>query len=396
MNSVTMTTTPTNGQVSHDLRLERVTKRFDEVVAVDAIDVTVGSGEFFSLLGPSGCGKTTTLRLVAGFEQPTSGRIMVGDDDLTPRRPAKRPLNMVFQDYALFPHLTVAENIAFGLRIKKLSKAEQNERIADALRTMRLEGMDERRPAQLSGGQRQRVALARALVNRPRALLLDEPLGALDLQLRKQMQAELRRIHRQTGTTFLYVTHDQEEALTMSDRIAVMSEGRVEQLAEPRELYERPRTPFVADFIGTSNLLVMDQPVRSGDVFSSALGQGERLTARLDHALAEPITSIQITVRPERIALHRALPPHLSERDSMVRGTATELVYLGSLTQISIDLAFGSSVVVHVLSDSPIVRGLTPGDPVVVTWAPEGAHVIGTHSSGLRPSNETSLKGNLS
>jgi spermidine/putrescine transport system ATP-binding protein len=302
---------------------------------------------------------------------------MVGNDDLTPRRPAKRPLNMVFQDYALFPHLTVAENIAFGLRIKKLAKSEQTARIADALLTMRLQGMDERRPAQLSGGQRQRVALARALVNRPRALLLDEPLGALDLQLRKQMQAELRRIHRQTGTTFLYVTHDQEEALTMSDRIAVMNEGRVEQLAAPRELYERPQTPFVADFIGTSNLLVMDQPALSVNLLISRLSEGERLTALLDRPPTKPAPSVQITVRPERIGLHRGLPVDLPEHDSMVRGTVTELVYLGSLTQVAVDLAFGASVVAHVLSDSSIVRELAPGDSVVLTWAPDGAHVIG-------------------
>jgi spermidine/putrescine transport system ATP-binding protein len=377
MSSTTTNATSTEERPSQDLRLERVTKRFDEVVAVDAIDVTVGAGEFFSLLGPSGCGKTTTLRLVAGFEQPTSGRIMVGGDDLTPRRPAKRPLNMVFQDYALFPHLTVAENIAFGLRIKKLAKSEQTERIADALRTMRLEGMDERRPAQLSGGQRQRVALARALVNRPRALLLDEPLGALDLQLRKQMQAELRRIHRQTGTTFLYVTHDQEEALTMSDRIAVMNEGKVEQLAEPRELYERPNTSFVADFIGTSNLLSMVNPHSSGGLLTSYLGEAERLTARSDRSSDEWSGSVQVTVRPERIGLHRAIPADLADDDSVVKGTVTELVYLGSLTQVAVDLAFGASVVAHMLSDSAMVRGLVPGDSVVVTWAADGAHVIG-------------------
>jgi spermidine/putrescine transport system ATP-binding protein len=288
-----------------ELRIEHVTKRFGAVTAVDDVDLTIGAGEFFSLLGPSGCGKTTTLRLVAGFEQPSAGRILVGGDDLTPRRPAKRPLNMVFQDYALFPHLTVAENIAFGLRIKHLSRHEQAERITDALRTMRLEGMEERRPAQLSGGQRQRVALARALVNRPRALLLDEPLGALDLQLRKQMQTELRRIHQQTATTFLYVTHDQEEALTMSDRIAVMQDGRVEQLAEPRALYERPTSAFVADFIGTSNLMVMADPQYHDGVFTTRIGEGQRLTATAPSGIGETFdgSPLQITVRPERISL---------------------------------------------------------------------------------------------
>jgi len=294
-------------------------------------------------------------------------------------RPARRPLNMVFQDYALFPHLSVAENIAFGLRIKRLSKAEQNGRIADALRTMRLDGMEDRRPAQLSGGQRQRVALARALVNRPRALLLDEPLGALDLQLRKQMQAELRRIHQKTGTTFLYVTHDQEEALTMSDRIAVMQDGRVEQMADPRTLYERPTSAFVADFIGTSNLLVMQSPTYTAGLLTADLGGGQRLTASTTEVRSEsPATSrVQITVRPERISVHDADPAGLDQRASLVRGTVAELVYLGSLTQVSVDLSIGVTLVVHALSDSPAVRGLVPGRPVVVTWAPEGAHVIG-------------------
>ena len=358
-----------------DLRIEHVTKRFGTVTAVDDVDLTIASGEFFSLLGPSGCGKTTTLRLVAGFEQPTSGRIMVGDDDLTPRRPAKRPLNMVFQDYALFPHLTVADNIAFGLRIKRLNKAEQNERITEALSTMRLDGMADRRPAQLSGGQRQRVALARALVNRPRALLLDEPLGALDLQLRKQMQAELRRIHQQTGTTFLYVTHDQEEALTMSDRIAVMHNGQVEQLADPRTLYERPTSAFVADFIGTSNLLTLNEPTYSNGIVSVDLGEGQRLTAALPVAPTDPM--VQITVRPERISLHDTVPEIVDARSSIVRGTVAELVYLGSLTEVTVDLAMGAPIVVHALSDSSTARGLSPGAKVTLTWSPDGAHVIG-------------------
>jgi spermidine/putrescine transport system ATP-binding protein len=366
---------------AHELRLERVTKRFGDVLAVDDVDVIIGAGEFFSLLGPSGCGKTTTLRLVAGFEQPSAGRIMVGDEDLTSRRPAKRPLNMVFQDYALFPHLTVAENIAFGLRIKRLTKSDQTHRIGEALQTMRLVGMDDRRPAQLSGGQRQRVALARALVNRPRALLLDEPLGALDLQLRKQMQAELRRIHRETGTTFLYVTHDQEEALTMSDRIAVMNGGRVEQLAAPRELYERPATSFVADFIGTSNLLLLDHPVVVDGVATSSIGEGQRLSARFDQAEPFGDAPIQVTVRPERISVHRGDGlPVVREVDSVVRGRVTELVYLGSLTQVAVDLVTGAAVVVHALSDSEVVRDVSPGDQVVVTWPPEGAHVIGAAS----------------
>ncbi len=282
---------------------------------------------------------------------------------------------MVFQDYALFPHLSVVDNIAFGLKIKRLTRAEQTQRITEAIQTMRLDGLSDRRPAQLSGGQRQRVALARALVNRPRALLLDEPLGALDLQLRKQMQVELRRVHKQTGTTFLYVTHDQEEALTMSDRIAVMNDGRVEQLADPRTLYERPSSMFVAEFIGTTNLLVMAEAEREGSILKCALGEGQRLTVA--GGASEPTHSVQVTVRPERITLQPADPTSLDDAHSLVRGTVIELVYLGSLTQVVIDLSIGERLVVHALSDVAQVRSLAPGDPVVATWSPESAHVIG-------------------
>ena len=339
----------------------------------------MGAGEFFSLLGPSGCGKTTTLRLVAGFEIPSIGSIRVGDEDLTHRRPAKRPLNMVFQDYALFPHLTVSDNIAFGLKIKRISRAETTERVAEVLRTMRLEDLLERRPGQLSGGQRQRVALARALVNRPRALLLDEPLGALDLQLRKQMQTELRRVHQQTGTTFLYVTHDQEEALTMSDRIAVMSEGQVEQVADPRTMYERPLSAFVAAFIGTSNLLTLRSPSAVGNQLVSDLGDGERLIAQVgaDQPNVADKRDIQVTVRPERISLQVAGPVDVGPQHSLVRGQVTDLVYLGSLTQVSLLLRGGETLVVHRMSNDDAVRALRPGAEVVATWAPTGAHVIG-------------------
>ena len=361
------------------IHIDHVTKRFGEVAAVDDIDIEIGAGEFFSLLGPSGCGKTTTLRLVARFEMPSSGRILVGDEDITRRRPAKRPLNMVFQDYALFPHLTVGDNIAFGLKIKRLSRAETTRRVADVITTMRLEGLVERRPSQLSGGQRQRVALARALVNQPRALLLDEPLGALDLQLRKQMQSELRRVHKQTGTTFLYVTHDQEEALTMSDRIAVMQQGRVEQLTDPRTMYERPSSAFVAEFIGTSNVLVLRGCTVIDGLFRTELGDGERLVARaVDGGTELPSTgAVQVTVRPERISLHAQTPSLLESQDSLVRGTVTDLVYLGSLTQVSVLLSGGESLVVRRMSDDAGVRSVRPGDQVIATWAPEGAHVIG-------------------
>jgi spermidine/putrescine transport system ATP-binding protein len=358
------------------IQLDHVTKRFGDVVAVDDVNIEIGAGEFFSLLGPSGCGKTTTLRLVAGFEFPSMGTIRVGSEDVTDQRPAKRPLNMVFQDYALFPHLTVTDNIAFGLKLKHLSRSEVAERVAEGLRTMRLEELRERRPAQLSGGQRQRVALARALVNRPRALLLDEPLGALDLQLRKQMQMELRRVHKETETTFLYVTHDQEEALTMSDRIAVMHDGKVEQVADARTMYERPETAFVAGFIGTSNLLVLHDVSTSAGVVVADLGEGQRLTARAKGS-GGASGDIQITVRPERIGLHDQTPSNVADHDSLVRGTVSDVVYLGSVTQFSLLLSGGETLVVHRISEDADAQTLRPGSAVFATWKPDGAHVIG-------------------
>ena len=256
-----------------EIVLDGVTKLFGSVVAVHELDLTVPGGEFFSMLGPSGCGKTTTLRMIGGFEEPTSGRILLQGEDVTWVPPAKRNVNMVFQAYGLFPHMTVADNVAFGLKIKRIKRSEIGTRVAEALRMVRLEGLDERRPRQLSGGQQQRVALARALVNRPAALLLDEPLGALDLKLRKEMQLELKAIAADSATTFVYVTHDQEEALTMSDRIAVMNQGVVEQVAQPRELYEHPATPFVAGFIGTSNLLSLKVDERTGGTDRHAAGR---------------------------------------------------------------------------------------------------------------------------
>ena len=259
--------------------LEGVSKGFDDVAAVDDVSLEVGSGEFFSLLGPSGCGKTTTLRMIAGFERPDAGRIVIGDADVTEMPPHLRPVNTVFQSYALFPHLSVEQNVGFGLRFKSVSKDERRRRVGEALELVRLGGLGQRRPHQLSGGQQQRVALARALVLSPSVLLLDEPLGALDAKLRRELQVELKSIQREIGITFLYVTHDQEEALTMSDRLAVMASGKVEQLGAPRDVYERPETAFVADFLGVSNLMrarVLDgSRVDVGGVTLSA-GDGER------------------------------------------------------------------------------------------------------------------------
>jgi len=303
------------------VRLDHVEKRFGDVVAVDGIDLAVRDGEFFSMLGPSGSGKTTTLRMIAGFELPTAGRILLHGQDVTQRAPFERDVNTVFQDYALFPHMSVGQNVEYGLMVRKVPVRERRTRVADALEMVRLEGYERRRPSQLSGGQRQRVALARALINRPRVLLLDEPLGALDLKLRQEMQIELKSIQLQVGITFIYVTHDQEEALTMSDRLAVFNRGRIEQVGTPADVYERPATVFVAGFVGTSNLL-------SGDVARTIVG--------------EPGT---FTVRPEKIRLAEPGTPVASD-ESFAQGRIRSVVYLGSNTRYVVELDVGGELVV--------------------------------------------------
>ena len=291
------------------------------LTAVDHIDLEVLDGEFFSMLGPSGSGKTTTLRMIAGFELPTEGRILLHGEDVSRKPPFERDVNTVFQDYALFPHMTVGENVEYGLLVKKVPKAERARRVADALRMVRLEGFDRRKPSQLSGGQRQRVALARALVNRPRVLLLDEPLGALDLKLREEMQIELKGIQQEVGITFIYVTHDQEEALTMSDRLAVFNRGRIEQIGSPASVYEKPATQFVAGFVGTSNLL-------RGDAAATILG-----------------TSGTFTVRPEKIRL--AEPDAEPAADEIgTAGRIRQVVYLGPDTRYIVALDAGGELVV--------------------------------------------------
>jgi spermidine/putrescine transport system ATP-binding protein len=350
--------------------LESVTKRFDDVVAVDDVSFEIREGEFFSMLGPSGCGKTTTLRMIAGFEEPSSGRILLRGGDVTHVPPAKRHVNMVFQSYALFPHMSVFENVAFGLRVKRVGRDDLLSRVTNALRSVRLEGMEERKPGQLSGGQQQRVALARALVNEPAALLLDEPLGALDLKLRQEMQLELKEIQARTRTTFVYVTHDQEEALTMSDRIAVMNDGLVEQIAAPRELYEHPATPFVAGFIGTSNLLTLRVDLTHNGLIAMNLGEGERLLARSDARTGE---SVQVTVRPEKIKLGE---PPTESGQARVHGTVAEAVYLGSMTQVIVDLPTGERLVVHRLNDRLDGDEVQAGDRIVLHWAAEHSFVI--------------------
>ncbi len=303
------------------VRLEDVRKRFGEVTAVAGVDLDVRSGEFFSMLGPSGSGKTTCLRMIAGFEAPSEGRIFLDGRDVTALAPYERDVNTVFQDYALFPHMTVLDNVEYGLRVKRVGKDERRVLALEALRMVRLEGFESRKPGQLSGGQRQRVALARALVNRPKVLLLDEPLGALDLKLRQEMQIELKHIQQAVGLTFIYVTHDQEEALTMSDRLAVFSQGRVEQVGTPAEVYENPATGFVAGFVGTSNVL-------SGEAAQRITGSPEAFT-----------------IRPEKIRLEPAGAPVAAD-EFAADGRVRDVAYIGAMTKYMVGLDAGGELVV--------------------------------------------------
>jgi putative spermidine/putrescine transport system ATP-binding protein len=304
-----------------EVRLEGVRKTFGDVVAVNGVDLEIREGEFFSLLGPSGCGKTTCLRMIAGFEEPTAGRIVLHGRDVAGLPAYERDVNTVFQDYALFPHMSVRDNVEYGLLVKGIGRAERRQRVTDALRMMQLERFDRRKPGELSGGQRQRVALARAIVNQPRVLLLDEPLGALDLKLRQAMQIELKSIQERLSMTFIYVTHDQEEALTMSDRLAVMNQGKVEQVGSPAEVYERPATGFVAGFVGASNVL-------AGDAAFTITGQRQA-----------------ITVRPEKIRLGRTDERPQADEVSAI-GVVRDVVYVGAFTRYVVDLEAGGELVV--------------------------------------------------
>jgi len=336
------------------VRLEGLTKVYGDVTAVAGIDLDIGRGEFFSLLGPSGSGKTTTLRMIAGFEAPSSGRILLDGQDVTNVPPYERDINTVFQDYALFPHMSVGDNVGYGLSIRKVPKDERRDRVGEALRMVRLQGYERRKPSQLSGGQRQRVALARALINRPRVLLLDEPLGALDLKLREEMQIELKAIQEGVGITFIYVTHDQDEALAMSDRMAIFSHGLIDQVGTPADVYEAPATPFVAGFVGASNII-------EGPVAEAVLGR--------------PGT---YTVRPEKI--------HLEDREAAVPegcdsaiGTVHQVVYLGSDTRYHVKLEAGGALIVtkqNVATSSMDALALK-GRPVRLTWHRE--HTLAVH-----------------
>jgi spermidine/putrescine transport system ATP-binding protein len=346
-----------------DVRLENVTKRFDGVVAVDAVSLEIEPGSFFALLGPSGCGKTTTLRMIGGFEEPTAGRIFLGDRDVVGLPPYKRDVNTVFQSYALFPHLSIGENVAFGLRRKGVKGRELSSRVSAILEKVGLAGLGDRKPRQLSGGQQQRVALARALVNSPRVLLLDEPLGALDLKLRKQMQLELKAIQHEFGITFVHVTHDQEEAMTMADRIAVMQGGRIEQLGAPSELYERPATAFVAGFLGASNLLY---GTVSGDAAVRLEGGGEVRVSR--EALAGRSGRVAVGIRPEKIRLGPAAGNSLA-------GRVTETAYVGVATQYVVETQAGP-LTVYVQNAEPGLSSAAPGDAVELSFSPDAAFVV--------------------
>ena len=357
-----MTTTPGGA----DLRIVDVTKRFGDFVAVDDLTLTIPAGSFFALLGPSGCGKTTTLRMVAGLEEPTQGAILIGDEDVTWAKPYKRPVNTVFQSYALFPHLDIWENVAFGLR--RQGKKEIDKQVEAMLALTELSGLARRKPQQLSGGQQQRVALARALINQPQVLLLDEPLGALDLKLRRQMQLELKRIQTEVGLTFVHVTHDQEEAMTMADTIAVMNQGKVEQMGAPTELYENPMTTFVANFLGQSNFFDGDITDRSGD-HAVVTVQGIRIGVPLSrvHSAGD---SVHVGVRPEKLRIQFAEGAEVRDGENRMEATISDESFIGVSTQYLVDTAWGQELTVFAQNTGRDSR-LVPGARVLLSWAPE-------------------------
>ena len=359
------------------ISIQQVRKSFGDVRAVDGISLDIAEGEFLTLLGPSGCGKTTTMRLIAGFEEPDEGTILLRGTDVVGVPPNKREVNMCFQHYALFPHMTVERNIEYGLKLKKVPKGDRQRIVAEMLEIVGLGGMQQRKPGQLSGGQQQRVALARALVNQPAALLLDEPLGALDVKLRKHMQLELKRIQHELRTTFVYVTHDQEEALSMSDRIAVMNQGVIEQLGTSREVYEQPATPFVADFVGVLNAMDVRVDEVAGEDLVMRVSDRDRIVVPVGPLGTEASvgSSLLVAVRPERVEL--SIGDGAADNGSRLSGTVRQVVYLGTLTQFHVDTAIGERLIVHHLSDD-LSSTVSQGDEVVLTWARTDAAVLST------------------
>jgi spermidine/putrescine transport system ATP-binding protein len=363
-----------------DVRLERVSKLFADVAAVDDLSLDIAEGEFFSLLGPSGCGKTTTLRMIGGFEDPSLGTVYLGGRDVTDDPPYKRDVNTVFQSYALFPHLDVYENVAFGLRRRKVAKSDIDTRVKEAMELVDLIGFEQRKPPQMSGGQQQRVALARALVNHPKVLLLDEPLGALDLKLRKKMQLELKRIQQEVGITFIYVTHDQEEAMTMSDRLAVMRLGKMEQLGAPEDVYENPATEFVAGFLGASNMLEGDLKESNGEFSTVQLAGGGTVQVPTARIPADAGAHFKVGVRPEKVAISKggASGPNGMNR---VDGTVSMATYIGVSHQYKVMTPDDHLLTVYVqnlgVDESP-----RQGEQVTLAWKPEYTFAV-TPQEGL-------------
>jgi spermidine/putrescine transport system ATP-binding protein len=359
-----------------DVHLADVSKRFGDTLAVDQLTLSIERGAFYALLGPSGCGKTTTLRMIGGFEEPTAGRVFLGGDDVTERPPYRRDVNTVFQSYALFPHLSVERNVAFGLERKKTDRAQTRQRVGEALEMVQLGGYEKRKPAQLSGGQQQRVALARALVNRPRALLLDEPLGALDLRLRKQLQIELKRIQREVGVTFVHVTHDQEEAMSMADTIAVMSEGKIEQAGSAADLYERPRTAFVANFLGVSNLVAGRLRSVDGPLAVCETHDGATLHVPADRVGAHAGERVRVGVRPEKVAL-AAADAEVPAGTNVLRGTVVVASFLGVSIQYVVRAAGGEELTVFAQNtDGGQPDAFGVGREVQLTWAPRHTFIV--------------------
>jgi spermidine/putrescine transport system ATP-binding protein len=364
-------------ETTQDIHLEKVSKRFADTLAVDELTLSIERGAFYAMLGPSGCGKTTTLRMIGGFEDPTAGRVFLGGDDVTERPPYRRDVNTVFQSYALFPHLSVEKNVSFGLERRKTDKAEIKQRVGEALEMVQLQGYGKRKSSQLSGGQQQRVALARALVNRPRALLLDEPLGALDLRLRKQLQIELKRIQQDVGITFVHVTHDQEEAMSMADTIAVMSEGRIEQAGSAADLYERPRTAFVANFLGVSNLIDAKLQSTDGGLATLVTHDGATLHVPADRIGPHQGQAVQVGVRPEKIALVAQGEPVPGDIN-VLRGTVLVASFLGVSIQYVVRAAGGEELTVFAQNtDGTEPESFAVGREVQLTWNPHNTFVVG-------------------